>query len=75
MDLQLQSVERVRQESYGALQIQVSAPRRARPETSRTRCALRTCAGAGERAQLRNVVEYAGMVEHCDYVVAGDRDD
>jgi DNA recombination protein RmuC len=68
MDLQLQSVERVRQESYGALQVQVSAlAERAGKLTN----ALRTphVRGRWGEAQLRNVVEYAGMVEYCDYVV------
>jgi len=67
MDRQLQSVERVRQESYGALQIQVTTlSERAGSLTN----ALRTphVRGRWGEAQLRNVVEYAGMVEHCDYV-------
>ena len=67
MDRQLQSVERVRQESYGALQSQVSTlAERASSLTN----ALRTphVRGRWGEAQLRNVVEYAGMVEHCDYV-------
>ncbi len=67
MDQQLQSVERVRQESYGALQAQVSTlAERAGSLTN----ALRTphVRGRWGEAQLRNVVEYAGMVEHCDYV-------
>jgi DNA recombination protein RmuC len=67
MDRQLQTVERVRQESYGALQTQVSAlAERAGSLTN----ALRTphVRGRWGEAQLRNVVEYAGMVEHCDYV-------
>jgi DNA recombination protein RmuC len=67
MDTQLQTVERVRQESYGALQTQVSAlSERAGSLTN----ALRTphVRGRWGEAQLRNVVEYAGMVEHCDYV-------
>jgi DNA recombination protein RmuC len=67
MDQQLQSVERVRQESYGALRTQVSTlSERAGSLTN----ALRTphVRGRWGEAQLRNVVEYAGMVEHCDYV-------
>lgn len=67
MDQQLRTVERVRQESYGALQTQVSTlAERAGSLTN----ALRTphVRGRWGEAQLRNVVEYAGMVEHCDYV-------
>jgi DNA recombination protein RmuC len=67
MDKQLQSVERVRQESYGALHTQVSAlAERAGSLTN----ALRTphVRGRWGEAQLRNVVEFAGMIEHCDYV-------
>ena len=67
MDRQLQTVERVRQESYGALQTQVSTlAERAGSLTN----ALRTphVRGRWGEAQLRNVVEFAGMVEHCDYV-------
>jgi DNA recombination protein RmuC len=67
MDRQLQTVERVRQESYGALQTQVTTlSERAGSLTN----ALRTphVRGRWGEAQLRNVVEYAGMVEHCDYV-------
>ena len=67
MDRQLQTVERVRQESYGALQSQVSTlAERASSLTN----ALRTphVRGRWGEAQLRNVVEYAGMVAHCDYV-------
>ena len=67
MDEQLRSVERVRQESYGALQKQVTTlSERAGSLTN----ALRTphVRGRWGEAQLRNVVEYAGMVEYCDYV-------
>ena len=67
MDQQLQSVERVRQESYGALRTQVATlSERAGSLTN----ALRTphVRGRWGEAQLRNVVEFAGMVEHCDYV-------
>jgi DNA recombination protein RmuC len=67
MDRQLQTVERVRQESYGALQTQVTTlAERAGSLTN----ALRTphVRGRWGEAQLRNVVEYAGMVAYCDYV-------
>ena len=67
MDNQLQGVERVRQEAYGSLQAQVTTlSERAGSLTN----ALRTphVRGRWGEAQLRNVVEYAGMIEHCDYV-------
>ena len=67
MDEQLRGVERVRQEAYGALQTQVTTlSERAGNLTN----ALRTphVRGRWGEAQLRNVVEYAGMVEHCDFV-------
>ena len=67
MDSHLQGVERVRQEAYGALQAQVTTlSERAGSLTN----ALRTphVRGRWGEVQLRNVVEHAGMVEHCDYV-------
>ena len=67
MDHQLQGVERVRQEAYGSLRAQVTTlSERAGSLTN----ALRTphVRGRWGEAQLRNVVEYAGMIEHCDYV-------
>jgi DNA recombination protein RmuC len=67
MDRQIQGVERVRQEAYGNLQAQVTMlSERAGSLTN----ALRTphVRGRWGEAQLRNVVEYAGMIEHCDYV-------
>ena len=67
MDQQLRGVERIRQEAYGSLQAQVAKlSERAGSLTN----ALRTphVRGRWGEAQLRNVVEYAGMVEHCDYV-------
>ncbi len=57
----------MRQESYGALQTQVATlSERAGSLTN----ALRTphVRGRWGEAQLRNVVEFAGMVEYCDYV-------
>jgi DNA recombination protein RmuC len=67
MDEQLRTVERVRQESYGALRTQVTT---LSERTGSLTNALRTphVRGRWGEAQLRNVVEYAGMVEHCDYV-------
>jgi len=67
MDQQLRNVERVRQESYGALQTQVTT---LSERTGSLTNALRTphVRGRWGEAQLRNVVEFAGMVEHCDYV-------
>ncbi|HEU5489460.1 MAG TPA: DNA recombination protein RmuC [Gaiellaceae bacterium] len=67
MDQQLRNVERVRQESYGALQTQVTT---LSERTGSLTNALRTphVRGRWGEAQLRNVVEYAGMVAHCDYV-------
>jgi DNA recombination protein RmuC len=67
MDQQLRNVERVRQESYGALQTQVTT---LSERTGSLTNALRTphVRGRWGEAQLRNVVEYAGMVEHCDFV-------
>jgi DNA recombination protein RmuC len=67
MDNQLQAVERVRHEAYGALKAQVSTlSERAGSLTN----ALRTphVRGRWGEVQLRNIVEYAGMVEYCDYV-------
>jgi DNA recombination protein RmuC len=67
MDQQLQTVERVRQEAYGSLQTEVvRLSERAGSLTN----ALRTphVRGRWGEAQLRNIVEYAGMVEYCDYV-------
>jgi DNA recombination protein RmuC len=67
MDLQLQSVERIRQEAYGSLRTEVTKlSERAGSLTN----ALRTphVRGRWGEAQLRNIVEYAGMVEYCDYV-------
>jgi DNA recombination protein RmuC len=67
MDEQLQSVERIRQEAFGSLKTEVmTLAERAGSLTN----ALRTphVRGRWGEAQLRNVVEYAGMIEHCDYV-------
>lgn len=67
MDQQLQGVERVRHEAYGALRVQVTA---LSERTGSLANALRAphVRGRWGEVQLRNVVEQAGMVEHCDYV-------
>jgi DNA recombination protein RmuC len=67
MDQQLQGVERVRQEAYGALRNQVAA---LSESAGGLRNALRTphVRGRWGEVQLRNVVEQAGMLEHCDYI-------
>jgi DNA recombination protein RmuC len=67
MDQQLQGVERIRQEAYGALRTQVTT---LSERTGNLANALRAphVRGRWGEVQLRNVVEQAGMVEHCDYI-------
>jgi DNA recombination protein RmuC len=73
MDRQLQGVERVRQEAYGALNEGVRQLRvdqeRLRTETGNLVTALRAphVRGRWGEIQLRRVIELAGMVEHCDF--------
>jgi DNA recombination protein RmuC len=67
MDQQLQTVERVRQESYGALRNEVvTLAERAGNLTNALRAPH--IRGRWGEAQLRNIIEAAGMVEYCDYV-------
>jgi DNA recombination protein RmuC len=67
MDRQLQGVERIRQEAYVTLRTQVTT---LSERTGSLANALRAphVRGRWGEVQLRNVVERAGMVEHCDYV-------
>jgi DNA recombination protein RmuC len=73
MDLQLRSVERIRQEAYGALTEGVRQLRtdqeKLRTETGNLVTALRAphVRGRWGEIQLRRVIEMAGMVEHCDF--------
>jgi DNA recombination protein RmuC len=73
MDQQLQTVERIRQEAYGALKEGVrqlrSDQERLRTETGNLVTALRAphVRGRWGEIQLRRVIELAGMVEHCDF--------
>ena len=73
MDRQLQGVERVRQEAYGALTEGVrqlrSDQERLRAETGNLATALRTphVRGRWGEIQLKRVIELAGMLEHCDF--------
>ena len=61
------AIELVRQEAYGALQAQVAA---LSESAGGLRNALRTphVRGRWGEVGLRNVVEKAGMLEHCDYI-------
>jgi len=67
MDQQLQGVERIRQDAYVTLRTQVAT---LSERTGSLANALRAphVRGRWGEVQLRNVVEQAGMVEHCDYV-------
>lgn len=73
MDHQIQSVERVRQEAYGALTEGVRQLRtdqeKLRLTTGNLVTALRAphIRGRWGEIQLRRVIEMAGMVEHCDF--------
>ncbi len=73
MDLQLRTVERTRQEAYGALSEGVRQLRtdqeKLRLTTGNLVTALRAphVRGRWGEIQLRRVIELAGMVEHCDF--------
>jgi DNA recombination protein RmuC len=64
---QVQELDRAREQSYGALRQQVAV---LADRTGSLANALRSpnVRGRWGETQLRNVVERAGMVEHCDFV-------
>jgi DNA recombination protein RmuC len=73
MDGQMRGMEKVRQEAYGAvsqhLTTLTSTQERLRLETGNLVKALRTphVRGRWGEVQLRNVVEAAGLLPHCDF--------
>ena len=73
MDRQMNGMEKVRQEAYGAVTQHLSTlagtHERLRLETGNLVKALRTphVRGRWGEVQLRNVVEAAGMLPHCDF--------
>ena len=72
--LRVQELDRAREQAYGALRQQVSV---LSERTGSLANALRSPSVRGRwgEAQLRNVVELAGMLEHCDFVAqASTRD-
>jgi DNA recombination protein RmuC len=72
--LRVQELDRAREQAYGALRQQVSL---LSERTGNLANALRSPSVRGRwgETQLRNVVELAGMLEHCDFVAqASTRD-
>lgn len=73
MDRQMSAMEKIRQEAYGAVTQHLSTlattNERLRLETGNLVKALRTphVRGRWGEVQLRNVVEAAGMLPHCDF--------
>jgi DNA recombination protein RmuC len=73
VETQLKDVEKERTDSYAALRTQVEAmgktSEQLRTETTQLVAALRApqTRGAWGEHQLRQVVEFAGMIEHCDF--------
>lgn len=70
---QIGEIEKARGQAYGELNEQVRGmgeqANSLRTETSRLREALRTTGTRGRwgEMQLRRIVEYSGMMEHCDF--------
>jgi DNA recombination protein RmuC len=73
VETQLKDVEKERTDSYAALRTQVEQMGKTsdqlRTETTQLVAALRApqTRGAWGEHQLRQVVEFAGMIEHCDF--------
>jgi DNA recombination protein RmuC len=73
VETQLKDVEKERTDSYAALRTQVEqmgkTSEQLRTETAQLVAALRApqTRGAWGEHQLRQVVEFAGMIEHCDF--------
>lgn len=67
-DVQVQKLDQARESAYGALRQQVSV---LSERTGSLANALRSpnVRGRWGEAQLRNVVERAGMLEHCDFAI------
>ena len=74
VDKQTQELEQARRQAYGALNQQLHAltedQERLRAATATLANALRTphVRGRWGEMQLKRVIEYAGMVPHCDFV-------
>lgn len=77
VEKQIQDVEKQRTDAYAALRQQVEtmgkSSEKLQQETTQLVAALRApqTRGAWGEHQLRQVVEFGGMVEHCDFVEQG----
>jgi len=81
VDRQAQELERARREAYGALNQRLltvaEGQEKLRTETGNLVTALRAphVRGRWGETQLRTVLEIAGMIEHCDFVVQSSERD